>query len=145
MLHRFVFIFITVFFIPVIILSQPRLDSLFNELDVADPSQKVEIFCDISEIYWQRSFDTSLLMATHALNIATEIEDNSLISSALNMIGNAYFLMGDFTGGINRGSRLIDHHYYHVAGQVEFAEERLGLATRSTVPHGDGLNFVLLY
>jgi signal transduction histidine kinase len=100
MLYRIAFIFIAVFFIPVIILSQTRLDSLYNELDVADPSQKVEIFCDISEIYWQRSFDTSLLMATHALDVATEIENKSLISSALNMIGNAYFLMGDFTGGM---------------------------------------------
>ena len=76
--------------------SQSNPDSLMNSLDDASPDERVRIFIDISEIYWQRSYDTSLLMATHALNVAEKIDNKELRSSALNMMGIAYYLMADF-------------------------------------------------
>ena len=101
MIQRLQFILFALFFLPVVATSQSPLDSLENLLKNADPAKRVEIYCDISEIYWQRSFDTSLVMATHALNTASKLEDRSLMATALNMMGNAYFLMGDFTSGID--------------------------------------------
>jgi len=97
MLRNTAFILITSLATSVIALSQNPIDSLENLLDDAKPEQQVEIFCDLSQLYWQRSFDTSLLMATHAHNMAGDIESVPLLAKALNMMGNAYFLMGDFT------------------------------------------------
>jgi signal transduction histidine kinase len=76
---------------------QSRQDSLGSLLDDASQEERIEIFCELSETYWQSSFDTSLLMAIHAHTLALKIQDRPLIARSLNMIGNAYFLMGDFT------------------------------------------------
>ncbi|MFC2098507.1 tetratricopeptide repeat protein [Bacteroidota bacterium] len=73
-----------------------QIDSLENLLDEATPEERVSIFCQISEAYWQRSFDTSLLMAIHAHNIAKELDKTDLMGKSLYMIGNAYFQLGDY-------------------------------------------------
>jgi signal transduction histidine kinase len=73
-----------------------RIDSLENLLESASPEERVSIFCQISELYWQRSFDTSLIMAIHAHNIAATLEEPALTATSLYMIGNAYYLLGDF-------------------------------------------------
>jgi len=70
MIRKGSFILLTALLWPVIALAQSRLDSLEGLLDFADKAKRVEIFCDMSELYWQRSFDTSLVMATHAENSA---------------------------------------------------------------------------
>ena len=114
------FILMTALLWPVITLSQSRLDSLRNLLDDADPARRAEIFCDIAEIYWQISFDTSLVMATHALNLSRDIEDNSLMARSLNMMGNAYFLMGDFIDGMD--------YYYRALGLREALGDSTGIA-----------------
>ena len=92
-------VLLSALFWPLSILSQveSRLDSLKNLLDDANPEEKVEIFCELSETYWQRSYDTSLLMAIHANTLALKIKNKQLIARSLNMTGNAYYLMGDFT------------------------------------------------
>jgi len=86
-------------FWPLSIFSQveSRQDSLENLLDDATPEERIEIFCELSETYWQSSYDTSLLMALHAHTLALEVDNKQLIAKSLNMTGNAYFLMGDFT------------------------------------------------
>ncbi len=80
---------------------QSRIDSLDNLLETATPGDRVGIFCQISELYWQRSFDTSLLMAIHAHTIAEKLEDPVITSMSLNMVGNAYFLLGDFPNSMD--------------------------------------------
>lgn len=75
---------------------QQQLDSLEQVLGEAEPEKKVQLFMDLSEIYWQHSYDTSLLMAKHALTLAEEIEDQVLLAAALNTMGIAYYLMGDY-------------------------------------------------
>ena len=86
-------------FWPLSIFSQveSRQDSLENLLDDATQEERIEIFCELSETYWQSSYDTSLLMAIHAHTLALEVDNKQLIAKSLNMTGNAYFLMGDFT------------------------------------------------
>ena len=86
-------------FWPLSIFSQveSRQDSLENLLDDATPEERIEIFCELSETYWQSSYDTSLLMALHAHTLALEVDNKQLIAKSLNMTGNAYYLMGDFT------------------------------------------------
>jgi len=120
MIQRCSFILMTALFWPVITLAQSRLDSLANLLESADDAKKVEIFCGMSEIYWQRSFDTSLLMATHALTVAEKHNDISLTATAVNMLGNAYFLMGDFIEGMD--------HYFRALGLREELGDSTGIA-----------------
>lgn len=79
---------------------ESRLDSLENLLDDATQEERIEIFCELSETYWQSSYDTSLLMAIHAHTLAQELDNPQLIARSLNMVGNAYYLMGDFTNSM---------------------------------------------
>ena len=92
-------VLLSAIFWPLSIFSQveSRQDSLENLLDDATQEERIEIFCELSETYWQSSYDTSLLMALHAHTLALEVDNKQLIAKSLNMTGNAYFLMGDFT------------------------------------------------
>ncbi len=101
MIRRCSFILVTAFLWPVITLSQSRLDSLKNLLDDPDPARRVETYCEIAEIYWQSSYDSSLLMATNALNLAEEIGNMELIATSLNMTGIAFYLIGDFASAMD--------------------------------------------
>ena len=80
---------------------QSRIDSLVNLLEGATDEEKVEIFCQVSELYWQHSFDTSLLMAIHAHNIAGKLDNPALTATSLYMIGNAYYLIGDYPNSMD--------------------------------------------
>jgi len=103
--------------LPLSVFSQveSRLDSLENMLDNATEEEKVEIFCELSETYWQRSYDTSLLMAIHAHTLALKTEKKQLIARSLNMTGNAYYLMGDFT-------KSMDHYLQALAIREELGD-----------------------
>ncbi len=94
---------------------QSRLDSLEGLLDDASPEDRIEIFCELSETYWQRSYDTSLLMAIHAHSLSLEIDDKRLIATSINMTGNAYYLMGDFT-------KSMDHYLQALAIREELGD-----------------------
>jgi signal transduction histidine kinase len=85
-----------------------RIDSLENLVRKASPEERVEIFCQISELYWQRSYDTSLIMAIHAHNVAEELGNPSLIATSLYMIGNAYYLLGDFPNSMDHYLRALE-------------------------------------
>jgi signal transduction histidine kinase len=91
--------FLTTLLIPLAAFPQfqSRVDSLEALLEDASEEDKVELFCELSEIYWLRSNDTSLLMAIHAHTAALNINNKELIAKSVNMTGNAYYLMGDFT------------------------------------------------
>jgi signal transduction histidine kinase len=104
-------------FWPLSVFSQvePRLDSLKNLLDNATQEEKIEIFCELSETYWQRSYDTSLLMAVHANTLALKTENKQLIARSENMTGNAYYLMGDFT-------KSMDHYLKALAIREELGD-----------------------
>lgn len=104
-------------FWPLSIFSQveSRQDSLNNLLDDASPEERIEIFCELSETYWQCSFDTSLLMAIHAHTLALEVGNKQLIAKSLNMTGNAYYLMGDFT-------KSMDHYLKALAIREELGD-----------------------
>lgn len=104
-------------FWPLSIFSQveSRQDSLNNLLDDASPEERIEIFCELSETYWQSSYDTSLLMAIHAHTLALEVNNKQLIAISLNMTGNAYYLMGDFT-------KSMDHYLKALAIREELGD-----------------------
>ena len=78
-----------------------RIDSLEQLVRSVSPEEQVGVFCEISQLYWQRSYDTSLIMAIHAHNVAVETGDPSLIATSLYMIGNAYYLLGDFPNSMD--------------------------------------------
>ncbi|KPL12068.1 MAG: hypothetical protein AMS26_18805 [Bacteroides sp. SM23_62] len=91
------------------------MDSLEKLLDDAGTEEKIEIFCELSETYWQRSYDTSLLMSIHAYTLALNIDNKELIAKSLNMTGNAYYLMGDFT-------KSMDHYLQALAIREELGD-----------------------
>jgi signal transduction histidine kinase len=96
-------LFLLLLMLPPPVFSQvrTRIDSLERLMEEATPEERVLIFCQISEAYWQQSFDTSLLMAIHANNIAQELEIPSLKANSLYMIGNAYYLLGDYPNSMD--------------------------------------------
>jgi len=53
-----------------------HIDSLVSQLRNADETSRVDLFNQSSRLYWQRSFDSSLLYATHAINLAEKTEDH---------------------------------------------------------------------
>ncbi len=77
------------------------IDSLENLLETATSDERIGIFNQLSELYWQRSYDTSLIMAIHAHNLARDLGDPSLIATSLYMIGNAYYLLGDYPNSMD--------------------------------------------
>jgi len=80
---------------------QSRIDSLQNLLETSTVEDQIRIFCEISELYWQKSYDTSLVMAIYARNAAIEIDNPELSATSLYMVGNAYYLLGDYPAGMN--------------------------------------------
>jgi signal transduction histidine kinase len=117
MARRTSFILMAALICPALVLAQSRLDSLQELVHEVDKPERVEIFCELAELYWQRSFDTSLLMATHAFDAAREINDKPLTALSLNMIGNAYYLMGELASAMD--------HYF----QALWLREELGDST----------------
>ncbi len=85
-----------------------QIDSLETLLEKASPEQRVGIFCQMSELYWQSSYDTSLLMAIHAYNAAEDLDNPTLTATSLYMIGNAYYLLGDFTKSMDYYLQSLD-------------------------------------
>lgn len=80
--------------------SDPVIDSLFNQLENAHDTVKIDLFNQLSQIYWQRSFDTSLLLADYAVTLAREVNDPVRLGTSLNMKGNAFYLLSNFTKGL---------------------------------------------
>ena len=99
---------------------QNNIDSLQNLLGTAGPEENVRLFCQISELYWQSSFDTSLLMAIHAYNTAEELDNPDLTATSLYMIGNAYYLLGDYSNSMD--------HYLQALGIRETLGDSSNLA-----------------
>jgi signal transduction histidine kinase len=81
--------------------SDPYIDSLFRQLRKVDDTSRIDLFIELSQLYWQRSFDTSLMFATHALTLSENTDDKSRIGNSLNMTGNAYYLLSDFTKSLD--------------------------------------------
>ena len=73
------------------------IDSLVSQLRNVDDSNRIDLFNELSQLYWQRSFDTSLLYATYALNLAEKIDDKYRRAYSLNMTGNAYYMLSNYT------------------------------------------------
>jgi signal transduction histidine kinase len=77
-----------------------HIDSLVSQLRNVDDTSRIDLFNELSQLYWQRSFDTSLLYATHALNLAEKTEDRYRIAYSLNMTGNAYYMLSDYSNSL---------------------------------------------
>jgi signal transduction histidine kinase len=81
--------------------SDPHIDSLFNQLKKVDDTTRIDLFNELSQIYWQRSFDTSLMFASHALSLSEKTADKYRIANSLNMTGNAYYMLSNFTKSLD--------------------------------------------
>jgi signal transduction histidine kinase/tetratricopeptide (TPR) repeat protein len=81
--------------------SDPYIDSLFNQLKKVDDTTRIDLFNELSQIYWQRSFDSSLLFASHALSLSEKTNDKFRIAYCLNMTGNAYYMLSNFTKSLD--------------------------------------------
>ncbi len=77
--------------------NQDLIDSLNEQLRRVSDTQKIDLFNQLSRIYWQKSFDTSLIYANHALRGAEELGDQQRIATSLKMVGNAFYLLGNYT------------------------------------------------
>jgi signal transduction histidine kinase len=87
--------------------SDPYIDSLFRQLRKVDDTSRIDLFNALAQLYWQRSFDSSLMFATHALSLSEKSEDKFRIANSLNMTGNAYYLLSDFTHSLDYYQRAL--------------------------------------
>ncbi len=100
---RTLFVLLFLFYLsvwPVRSHTDPVIDSLLNQLENAHDTTKIDLFNQLSQIYWQRSFDTSLLMADHAVSLARKVNDPVRLGKSLNMKGNAFYLLSNYTKGL---------------------------------------------
>ena len=81
--------------------SDPYIDSLFSQLKKVDDTTRIDLFNELSRIYWQRSFDSSLLFASHALSLSEKTNDKYRIANCLNMTGNAYYLLSNYSKSLD--------------------------------------------
>jgi signal transduction histidine kinase/Tfp pilus assembly protein PilF len=87
--------------------SDPYIDSLFTQLRKVDDTSRIDLFIELAQLYWQRSFDSSLMFATHALTLSEKTEDRFRIGNSLNMTGNAYYLLSDFPNSLDYYQRAL--------------------------------------
>ena len=73
-------------------ISKSKIDSLTEKLKIADGLEKSKILNELSAEYWGISTAKSLEYAKEALNLAKEINDDKAIASALNNIGNTFWI-----------------------------------------------------
>jgi signal transduction histidine kinase len=76
--------------------DQSLTDSLNKQLRLVSDTERIDLFNKLSRIYWQRSFDTSLIYARHALRRAEELSDTQRIAKSMKMVGNAWYLLGNY-------------------------------------------------
>jgi signal transduction histidine kinase/tetratricopeptide (TPR) repeat protein len=84
-----------------------RIDSLFNQLRKVDDTTRIDLFNELAQLYWERSFDSSLMFATHALSLAEKSGDKLRIANSLNMTGNAYYMLSDYTRSLDYYQRAL--------------------------------------
>jgi len=77
--------------------NQAIIDSLNNQLRLVTDTERIDLFHQLSRIYWQKSFDTSLIYARHALIRSEELNDTNRIATSMKMVGNACYLLGNYT------------------------------------------------
>jgi signal transduction histidine kinase len=87
--------------------SDKVIDSLFKLLRNVEDTARIDLFNEIAEVYWSRSFDSSLMFATHALSLAEKSGDKTRIANSLNMTGNAYYLLSDLTKSLDYYQRAL--------------------------------------
>lgn len=87
--------------------SDPYIDSLFNKLRKVDDTSRIDLFLELAQLFWQRSFDSSLMFATHALTLSEKTDDKVRIGNSLNMTGNAYYMLSDFTSSMDYYQRAL--------------------------------------
>jgi signal transduction histidine kinase len=86
--------------LPALSHPDPLIDSLSKQLVKAHDTSRIDLLNQLSQLYWQRSFDTSLLLADHAVILSREVDDPKRLGNSLNMKGNAYYLLSNFTEGL---------------------------------------------
>ena len=122
---------------------QSTVDSLKQLLEHATREEKVNIFCELSEIYRQRSYDTSLLMAIHAHTVALGLKDAQLIARSLNMTGNAYYLMGDLTRSMEHYMEALEiREQIGDSDQIASSYNNIGAVYLQMKDYEQALNFL---
>lgn len=88
--------------------TESMLDSLINKLDEADASDRVDLLNDISREYWSVSLEKSHSYALKALELATGLNDTARIANAMNRLGNAYYLNGNYQEALNHYNKSLE-------------------------------------
>ncbi|KPK83659.1 MAG: hypothetical protein AMS27_12255 [Bacteroides sp. SM23_62_1] len=109
--RTFIVIIIGLTFSLVPLVAQPdtRINSIVSQLRNVSDTTRIDLFNELSQLYWQRSLDTSLLYATHALNLSDKIKDKYRIAYSLNMTGNAYYMLGNYASSLEFYQQALQH------------------------------------
>lgn len=88
--------------------AQGKIDSLRIEAEQAKEQLKPDIYNSIARLYWYRSFDSSIYYANKAYNLAQKHELPIEEAKALNNLGVAYDLRGEYGKSLNHYFKAIN-------------------------------------
>ncbi|HAN17527.1 MAG: hypothetical protein A2X13_02925 [Bacteroidetes bacterium GWC2_33_15] len=93
-LKLIIILFIAVAFVCKDSISQDNrriIDSLLLQIKNVPENEQINIYNNLSKLYWDYSLDSSLFYANEALNLSHIIKDKKGLSDSYNRIGNVYF------------------------------------------------------
>ncbi len=85
-------------------------DSLIRQLTYEEvPEHKISILIKLSRHYGKISADSALIYAEQAILLSNQLENDSLLSSALNQLGNVYTAMGKYHPAVKAFKKAADY------------------------------------
>jgi signal transduction histidine kinase len=87
---------------------QGKIDSLRTEAEQSKQQLKPEIYNNIARLYWYRSFDSSIFYANKAYNLAEKYKLPVEMAKALNNLGVAYDMRGEYGKSLNHYFKAIN-------------------------------------
>ena len=72
------------------------IDSLLMQINKVSEKEQIEIYNELSMLYWNLSLDSSFFYANEALNLSHIIKDNKSLSESYNRIASVYFYKNQY-------------------------------------------------
>ncbi len=114
--------------------AQGKIDSLRVEAEQVKENLKPSLYNNIARLYWYRSFDSSIYYAVKAYNLAQKHELPVEEAKALNNLGVAYDLRGEYGKSLNHYFKAINL----AIGQGAFTPDvpiEFFLSNKNSKPH----------
>jgi tetratricopeptide (TPR) repeat protein len=126
------------------VISQNKIDSLFQILPKDNSLQKAELLCQISKNLRLVNADSARYVAEDALMISKQLNDVNLIGESYNVLGGAYLYKGNFNKAIeNFQLALLNFSKIDKLERVADMMNNLGVVHRKMGKYEKAINYYL--